>query len=152
APVAQGAGQLDAFGKTGTGTGQFDDPTGAALAPGALLYVTDTGNGRVVRLRYNDADGDGVNDDFDNCKGLANPDQTDTHHDGIGEGGDPDIDNDGVPNAVDKCPLTHRGPDANHDGCADPRSNVNTPRYHGVYAARFTPGTVSGTASADVLG
>jgi sugar lactone lactonase YvrE len=152
APVAQGGGQLDAFGKTGSGAGQFDDPTSAALAPGALLYVTDTGNGRVVRLRYNDLDQDGVTDDFDNCKGLSNPDQTDTDHDGLGDACDPDIDNDGVPNALDKCPLTHRGPDANHDGCADPRSRVNTPRYHGVYAARFTPRALSGTASADVLG
>jgi sugar lactone lactonase YvrE len=152
APLAQGGAFVDTFGKTGSGSGQFNDPTGAALAPGALLYVTDTGNGRVVRLRYNDLDQDGVVDDRDNCKGLSNPDQADTDHDGLGDACDPDIDNDGVPNALDKCPLTHRGPDANHDGCADPRSRIGVPRRRSAYAARFTPRTLSGTAGADTLG
>jgi hypothetical protein len=57
-----------------------------------------------------------------------------------------------VPNALDKCPLTHRGPDANHDGCGDPRSNVTVPRLRKVYAARLTPRSLSGTAGADTLG
>jgi hypothetical protein len=152
APVAQGAAFAESFGKTGTAAGQFKDPTAAALAPGAMLYVTDTGNGRVVRLRYNDLDQDGVIDDRDNCKGVANPDQADADHDGLGDACDPDMDNDGVPNALDKCPLTHRGPDANHDGCGDPRSNVTVPRLRRVYASRFTPRILSGTAGADTLG
>jgi len=32
-----------------------------------------------------DSDGDGVNDNVDNCPGKANPDQTDTNGDGIGD-------------------------------------------------------------------
>jgi hypothetical protein len=116
------------------------------------VYVSDTGNGRIVRLRYNDADSDGVIDDRDNCKGIANPEQPDTDHDGLGDACDPDIDNDGVPNAADRCPLTHRGPDANHDGCGDPRSRIGVPRRRAAYAARLTPRTLSGTASGDVLG
>jgi Thrombospondin type 3 repeat/NHL repeat len=152
ASVAQGAGFVDSIGKTGSGAGQFNDPSAAALAPGALLYVADTGNGRVVILRYNDADGDGVLDDRDNCKGVANPDQADTDHDGLGDACDPDIDNDGVPNAQDRCPYTHRGPDLNHDGCGDPRSNFSVPHAGGAYAARVLPRTLSGTASGDVIG
>jgi sugar lactone lactonase YvrE len=152
ASLAQGGGFVDTFGKTGSGAGQFNDPTAAALAPGALLYVTDTGNGRVVRLRYNDLDNDGVVDDRDNCKGVANPDQADADHDGMGDACDPDMDNDGVPNAADRCPLTRRGPDANHDGCADPRSRISVPRRRGAYAARLAPRVLTGTAGADVLG
>jgi DNA-binding beta-propeller fold protein YncE len=152
AAVAQGNGFMEAIGKTGSALGQFNDPTAAALAPGAMLYVTDTGNGRVVRLRYDDADGDGVLDDRDNCKGLANPDQTDTDRDGLGDACDPDVDNDGVPNAQDRCALTHRGPDLNHDGCGDPRSRISVPRRRGVYAARNAPATLSGTSTGDTLG
>ena len=125
APAAQGNVFMESIGKTGSAAGQFNDPTGAALAPGAMLYVTDTGNGRVVRLRYDDADADGVLDDRDNCKGLANPDQTDTERDGLGDACDPDVDDDGVPNAQIRCPLTHRGPDPNHEGCGDPRSRIS---------------------------
>ena len=121
-------------------------PPRATLAPGAILYVSDTGNGRVVRLRYDDSDADGVLDERDNCKGVSNPDQADTDRDGLGDACDPDIDNDGVPNAQDRCPLTRRGPDLNHDGCGDPRSRISVPRSRGAYAARLAPSLLSGSA------
>jgi hypothetical protein len=105
-----------------------------------------------VRLRYDDADRDGVLDDADNCKGVANPDQQDIDHDGIGDACDPDIDGDGVPNAQDLCRYTHRGPDANHDGCADPRSRISTPRNRGRYSRHRLFGSVTGTAAGDTLG
>jgi hypothetical protein len=143
---------LDAFGSAGSGDGQFSRPSAAALGPGGWLYVSDTGNGRIVRLRYDDGDRDGMLDDADNCKSVANPDQQDTDHDGQGDACDPDIDNDGVPNAQDRCPLTRRGADLNHDGCADPRSRISSPRSHGRYRARQLFGSVTGTASGDTLG
>jgi hypothetical protein len=143
---------LDSFGSAGSGNGQFAQPTAAALGPGAWLYVSDTGNGRIVRLRYDDADRDGVLDAVDNCKGVPNPDQLDTDHDGFGDACDPDIDNDGVANAEDRCPLTRRGPDLNHDGCADPRSRISSPRNHGHYRQRGIFRLVGGTASGDTVG
>ena len=143
---------LDGFGSSGAGNGQFSHPNSIALGPGGWMYVSDTGNGRIVRLRYDDADRDGVLDDMDNCKGLANPGQEDTDHDGQGDACDPDIDGDGVSNAQDRCPLTHRGADANHDGCADPRSRISTPRNHGRYGRRDQVSVVSGTAAGDTVG
>jgi hypothetical protein len=50
-----------------------------------------------------DSDGDGVGDVCDNCKAVTNKDQLDTDADGLGDVCDPDIDNDGVTNGPDNC-------------------------------------------------
>ncbi|MDM8522467.1 SBBP repeat-containing protein [Desulfococcaceae bacterium HSG8] len=53
----------------------------------------------------NDADGDGVCGDTDNCPDIPNADQTDTDNDNMGDACDEDDDNDGVNDADDAFPL-----------------------------------------------
>jgi len=143
---------VESYGSAGTGPGNLLQPAAAALAPGALLYVTDAGNGRVVRLHYDDADTDGALDERDNCPGLANPRQRDTDRDRQGDECDPDDDNDTVADASDRCPTTRRGQDANRDGCGDPRSRILIPGDRATFRSSRPPTLVAGRASADELG
>ena len=62
------------------------------------LYINDT---LIVIL---DSDGDGVNDDADNCPAIANADQADLDGDGLGDACDSDRDGDGVDNGSDVFP------------------------------------------------
>ena len=70
---------------------------------------------------FDDQDGDGVLDSDDSCPLIANPTQTDTDGDGIGDACDPDDDNDGIADASDNCPLVvNVGQDDNEgDGAGD---------------------------------
>jgi len=52
-----------------------------------------------------DGDGDGRDDDLDNCPTVRNPDQANVDHDAQGNACDADNDNDGVPDAADAYPL-----------------------------------------------
>jgi hypothetical protein len=63
-----------------------------------------------------DSDGDGVGDVCDNCKSTANANQMDTDGDGIGDVCDPDMDNDGVANASDNCPTVPNKSQKDTDG------------------------------------
>lgn len=67
-----------------------------------------------------DADGDGINDDTDNCPQIANTDQADRDNDGIGDVCDPqddtDTDGDGIRDDADNCPLTANADQADQDG------------------------------------
>jgi sugar lactone lactonase YvrE len=123
----------------GTYGGGLSGPFDAAFAPGAVVYVTDTGSRTVQRLHYDDEDRDGVLDASDNCPGLANPDQSNMDRDQFGDACDDDADGDGVPNAADRCPTSRRGPDANRDGCSDTlaaRRAVNCSTKRGTVRAR----------------
>jgi endonuclease/exonuclease/phosphatase family metal-dependent hydrolase len=52
-----------------------------------------------------DKDGDGINDDIDNCPNHTNKNQTDLDGDGLGNICDPDMDGDGIFNRNDNCML-----------------------------------------------
>jgi DNA-binding beta-propeller fold protein YncE len=144
-----GNNRLELFDSAIAGNGYLDQvllperPVDVAVAPGATAYAAGA-SGRIYLLHYDDADADNVVDARDNCRGLANPDQRDTDHDGLGDACDPDDDNDGIPDAQDRCPDSLRGPDRNHDGCADPRSRVT------AASARRVRGSASGDALARV--
>ncbi|MDY6929443.1 MAG: right-handed parallel beta-helix repeat-containing protein, partial [Pseudomonadota bacterium] len=51
---------------------------------------------------YSDTDGDGVNNDLDNCPTISNPDQADLDGDGFGNRCDIDVDGDGIANSNDR--------------------------------------------------
>ncbi|MFN3201081.1 MAG: thrombospondin type 3 repeat-containing protein, partial [Bradymonadia bacterium] len=84
-----------------------------------------------------DADGDGVNDDVDNCPNGANADQADGDADGLGDVCDAcpadaanDVDGDGVCGDVDNCPTIANGDqtddngDTYGDACVSPLANI----------------------------
>ncbi len=82
-------------------------------------------------VKPNDADGDGILDDADNCVDEANPGQWDKDNDGIGNECDLDLDGDGCANEleplamwnphVNGCPMM--GPDSDGDGVIDALDN-----------------------------
>ena len=144
-----GPGALDVY--SGRADTALSRPADVALAPGANLYVTDAGNGRVARLAYDDTDDDGAMDARDTCSGIPNQDQRDTDRDGRGDACDEDDDNDGVTDQPDLCPRSARQPDANRDGCADPSSRITAPGAS-IATRRVPPARIAGTAQADTVG
>jgi hypothetical protein len=72
-----------------------------------------------------DKDNDGIEDKYDNCENISNPDQTDTDMDSLGDACDPDcsgdIDTDAVCNEKDNCPKDANGDqtDTDNDGKGD---------------------------------
>ncbi len=66
-----------------------------------------------------DGDGDGADDDVDNCPSVGNPDQLDTDMDGMGDACDADDDNDGVLDGDDNCPMVANEDQLDTDGDGD---------------------------------
>ena len=107
-------------------------------------YDYRTGYGRISL----DADGDGYNHDTDNCPLVANPDQADMDHDGIGDACDPDIDGDGLTNAQETALGTNpRNPDTDGDGLSDYAEVC----YDGD-CTKYTPGKDLNPLSSDTDG
>ncbi|MEM7082951.1 MAG: thrombospondin type 3 repeat-containing protein [Pseudomonadota bacterium] len=85
---------------------------GVALSAPATMHIEVTRNvltdidvrefvARAGIAGGDDADGDGVVDELDNCVNVANAPQRDTDGDGIGNFCDPDLNNDGIVNFID---------------------------------------------------
>jgi hypothetical protein len=149
--AAAGYGAVGVFGSAGSGVGKFDAPSSVATAPGAIVYVADNGNGRIVRLKYDDADHDNALDGADNCQGLSNPGQSDIDGDGAGDDCDGDMDGDGFANGSDACPQVRPYTDKNKDGCQDPFSKVTSPTAKKSVSAAAGL-SVRGTARAGTMG
>ena len=79
------------------------------------------GSGSDTPRSLQDPDGDGVDDEVDNCPGVSNPDQLDYDNDLIGDLCDPDGDGDGVDDTADNCaglPNPEQN-DQDNDGLGD---------------------------------
>lgn len=86
--------------KAGQGVnGQFAGVQLPALSHGQFKLKTNSGG--VVLFVVQDSDGDGVNDDEDNCSQAANANQRDSNGDGFGNVCDADLNNDGIVNQAD---------------------------------------------------
>lgn len=95
-----------------------------------------------------DRDGDGVDDDHDNCPVTANADQADANHNSIGDAcentGAPDQDCDGRPDSADNCPAVWNVSqlDDDRDGLGNPcdmtpRGERPLPWTNGTFARAF---------------
>jgi Thrombospondin type 3 repeat len=81
----------------------------------SLLGIDDVS---VEKTAVSDTDGDSIPDSLDNCPLVANPDQADSDHDGIGNACDAcgtgiDTDHDGTDDGCDPC---LKGPQIDEDG------------------------------------
>ena len=94
-----------------------------------------------------DSDGDGVDDDCDNCPAIGNAGQSDRDEDGFGDScdncpeqanpGQQDVDGDGQGEACDECPQDPRNSITDHDGDGHPKCRDNCPTVFNPDQADF---------------
>ncbi len=82
---------------------------------GSDIKIVQT-TGSCVAPVVTDTDGDGVNDDKDNCKNDKNAGQADNDGDGKGDVCDDDDDNDGIKDTNDNCPKVANAGQKDTDG------------------------------------
>ena len=85
------------------------------------IYSSNGSYGRLdMKRSFVDIDGDGINDNVDNCPSVSNHNQVDTDSDGKGDACDTDDDNDGMPDSYEKSegfnPLDKSDASADADG------------------------------------
>lgn len=109
------------------GTGRKVSSDSLSLGPHiiTLTAVDSAGNRGTASIGLTvspvDSDEDGVPDSQDNCPLVANPNQADADHDGVGDACETDdSDQDGYPDNIDNCPLVPNDQvDSDHDGIGD---------------------------------
>ncbi len=85
-----------------SGIAQADEHDASVLEGLTITCIAEDADDRYVAVSTtfgcngDDADADGVCDDYHNCIEVANPDQEDTDDDYFGNRCDPDFDNDGL--------------------------------------------------------
>ncbi|MEE9293897.1 MAG: thrombospondin type 3 repeat-containing protein [Phycisphaerae bacterium] len=114
--------------------GNFENENGTPLPPAEFLFGVDfesppggDGPDVVTELNYEieqppepavaDSDGDGIEDQDDNCPAVPNAGQADADGDGLGDACDPDndADGDGIVDADDNCPQDSNPDQADTD-------------------------------------
>ena len=109
------------------GTGRTMSTDALSDGPHAItLSATDSDGNRstasiALQVLPLDSDEDGIPDSQDNCPLVANPNQADADHDGVGDACETDdSDQDGYPDNIDNCPLVPNDQvDSDHDGIGD---------------------------------
>ena len=111
--------------------GETCESQGHDDAEGFLMCLPDCGGFDTTGCTIDDDDGDGVDDEDDNCPAVSNTDQSDIDGDSFGDACDNcpnesnrnqvDVDDDGIGNACDNCLMVPNPDQSDSDGsCYSP--------------------------------